>query len=985
MAIDRQAVQGLQQVQSQGASRPAFTQSVRPGRSEVVPSSGSTILRDLMNIAGGASQVASTIMNTAVEEDKVRQYDRSLQGLMPSDDATAGGRRAHMLVGLQNQTDAVTQKLQADAKVFQGTDEQWENHVIESQRVIREGVALKYPEIASDKSTGKMITNALLEQQPRVFAARAGAKLEQEQIERTNALESRVISLTEGLSGEALVGSLKQLQQDAVTMQITKPEFESMVVRMALDKAAVGDSSLIDATKGIKDGNGVSLYSRNGKLMSAEIQADRTNTSLNQVELFEKKNGAEQAMLTGELSWDEFLHVAENQNQASGGTAWSESELSSLYAKRAKAQGESATLSELVARGEGDSPLGLQDVSNKERLAYAEQLRTIGTQLADAEILSTGATGEKAEAIRGKYEQQRLMKMAKNSIQDPVAKERFESLLMMAPENLKDMKEEPEAMQTLLRTRDSLPFESRRAVLGDKEWAFTENYDRALQMGYKPGQAVAFAQNASRGEKLPSGVLKELNSMADGVVDSVASGSWMTLGDNMSDLGRDLMAQEAQQVAWAMKQAGHSNETIERQMKSYLEGQYTQTAKGFFTSGVLVKGVQSTAELGRTIGTNGTDTAAALSKFLDNNEQALLDSSGMERKDLYFDVDQKKGTFVIRAGSGRVPVTMPQALSELDGQALLRQTYDEAKKARDKLREEATSSEYGKEMQENYRNLQGSFKKDSDVTASNVGKRGIADFLMSPAFADGKDLPSNFEFGYQKNNATFYDYIAKQENNANVGFNPTAGTYEPYADAHGQSVGYGHFITPDEARNGYILVGDNKVPFTKGSSQMTVTQARALLEQDVKAHKPSTEGWSTSFDQMHPATQRGLMDLTYNLGKGGIKSAPKAEAAFKAGRMTDGFIHMLSTASEGGKRSPGLLVRRAGAYNLANENNGLPKITKVETNDDGSMRVKFSGEMSPAFVSKEIGGEIGKDGWFTVYGPKKNALVANAKSGVINV
>lgn len=166
---------------------------------------------------------------------------------------------------------------------------------------------------------------------------------------------------------------------------------------------------------------------------------------------------------------------------------------------------------------------------------------------------------------------------------------------------------------------------------------------------------------------------------------------------------------------------------------------------------------------------------------------------------------------------------------------------------------------------------------------------------------------------------------------------------------------------------------------------MTVTQARALLEQDVKAHKPSTEGWSTSFDQMHPATQRGLMDLTYNLGKGGIKNAPKAEAAFKAGRMTDGFIHMLSTASEGGKRSPGLLVRRAGAYNLANENNGLPKITKVETNDDGSMRVKFSGEMSPAFVSKEIGGEIGKDGWFTVYGPKKNALVTNAKSGVINV
>lgn len=981
---DRQAVQGLQMVQRQGRTQTAFANSKQasPG---VVRQDGSKLLEDLMSVAGGVSKVATMVMNDQVEEDKIRQYDRSLKGLMPSEDATTGGVRAHMLVNLQNRTNEVSQQLQADAKNFQGTDDEWEEHVITSQRAIREETALNYPELTGDRNTGKMITMALMEQQPKVFAARAGAKIEQAQVERTNALQSRILSLTDGQSGEQLVTSLKGLEMDARTMQISQPEYEGMVVSMAMEKAAIGDSSLIDATKHLKDANGVSLYQRNGKLMAAEISADRTQASLNQVELFEKKNGAEQALMSGDLNWDEFLKVAENHNSVTGGTAWSESELSSLYNKRAKAQAESATTAQLMARGEEDSPLGLQDISQKQRTDYAEGLRDLSTQLADQEIAATGATGEGAEAIRGKYEQQRLMKMAKNAIQDPVAKERFESLLMMAPDNLKDMKQEPEAMQTLLRTRDSLPFESRRSVLGDKEWAFTENYDRATQMGYNPGQAIAFAQNASRGEKLPQGTIKELGKMSDDVVSQVASGSWLTLGDNMSDLGKDLMSQEAQQIAWAMKQAGHSNETIEKQMKSYLEGQYTQTAKGFFTSGVLVKGVQSVSELGKSIGANGVDSAAALSQYLDNNEEALLDASGMERKDLYFDIDQKKGTFVIRAGSGRVPVTMPQSLKDIDGQALLRQTYDKAKAERDKLNEEAKKSGYGDAMKENYKNLQGSFKPGQDVTASAVGKRGITDFLMSPAFASGQDLPGNFEFGYARNNMSFYDYVAKQENNANVGFNSTAGSYEPYKDAHGESVGFGHFITPKERLNGYIEVDGNKIPFTKGNSQVTPDIARKLLVQDMKAHVPSTSDWKTPFDQLHPAVQRGIMDLSYNLGKGGIANAPKAEAAFKAGRITDGFINMLSTASEGGKRSPGLLVRRAGAYNLANESSGLPKITQVETNEDGSMRVKFSGEMSSAFVSKDIAGQIGKDGWMTVYPAKKDSLVAGARPGTISI
>ena len=371
----------------------------------------------------------------------------------------------------------------------------------------------------------------------------------------------------------------------------------------------------------------------------------------------------------------------------------------------------------------------------------------------------------------------------------------------------------------------------------------------------------------------------------------------------------------------------------------------------------------------------------ALRQYLDNNKQALLDASGgLEEGDLYFDVDAQRGLFTIRAGSGRVPVTQAMPLSEIKGQSLLKQRYDAEVKARDEGRKNFEAQQMRMWGAGGYQ-----AQPPAKTTAKTVGSRGIADFLMSPAFASGENLPANFEFGYKRNNMDFYNYVAKAENSANVGFDQVAGVYTPYKDAHGQSVGYGHFITTEEKKNGYIMIGTEKVPFTPGQSQLTPERAMRLLQQDLKSHVPSTSGWAVSFEEMHPGVQRGLMDLSYNLGKGGIQNAPKAYAAFKAGKFTDGFIEMLSTASTEGKRSTGLLVRRAEAYNLAQSGGAVPKISEVETRADGSMYVKFAGQMSEAFVNKSIYKQIGKDGWMQVYPPKQGALAPNTQIGRIKL
>ena len=984
--IERQAVQGLQQVQSTGAPRGAGTTELQMAMPQLQPSQQGNFLTDLIDAAQAGMSVGADIMNQSVEDDKVRQMDRALTGLMPSEDATVGGARAHMLVNLQNDVLAQTTQLQQDAKTFQGSDEDWEQHLVNSRNAVQARMWQQYPELQGDKGSMKVLTNAFLEQQPKVFGARQTAKIDQQIQQRSDDMNSRIIYATQGLSGDALNAALQGLQQEAVTLGLTKPQFESMVSGIAQDRAAVGDSTMVEGTKSLRDSNGVSLYQRDGKLMTAEIQANRSWAAQNQVAVFEKKDAAVQAYERGDLSREEMLRIAQNHNDMTGGTAWSDGELSSLFAKVAKASAEKAKMEDLYARGSTGSPLGLQDISKKERDDYAESLTATYQTLADKEIAANGLEGEAAERVRGKYEQARYAKLGEQLIEDPNIGQRWNALMQMAPENLKDMKVEPEALQTIMRARDSIPESSRRAVMGDDAYAFVSNYDLATRQGFTTGQAIDFAQRASRSTSLPAGTLKELTSDVQGVVSDVAGGSWLTRGDNMSDMGKDLMSQDADTIARAMKVAGNNNDTIKTHLKSYLQGQYTQLADGFFTRGVLVKGdIRGMADK---VGVNSNDLPLAMRQYITNHKEQLLDASGgMTEKDLYYDVDMKRGMFTIRAGSGRTPLTQAMPISEINGQSLLKQNYEAEKKTRDE----------SKKVWEDSQNRMGSWglspttvrpaketTMEGEPTAKAVGKMGIADFLVSPAFASGKDLPANYEFGYKQNNANFVDYVAKAENSINAGLDRSSGTYTPYKDAHGFSVGYGHFITPEEQKNGYVDIDGVKVPFIQGRSELTPDRARKLLEQDLKKNTPSTSGWAVPFDLMHPGQQRALMDYGYNLGKGGINNAPTAKAYFEKGKFTDGFLSMLSTASTEGKRSPALLVRRAEAYNQGQSGGAVPKISEVETREDGSMYVKFASEMSPAFVSKQNYGKI-QDGWYQVYPPQKNSLVPNANVGRIKL
>ncbi|KAF2282458.1 hypothetical protein GH714_043929 [Hevea brasiliensis] len=139
----------------------------------------------------------------------------------------------------------------------------------------------------------------------------------------------------------------------------------------------------------------------------------------------------------------------------------------------------------------------------------------------------------------------------------------------------------------------------------------------------------------------------------------------------------------------------------------------------------------------------------------------------------------------------------------------------------------------------------------------------------------------------------------------------------------------------------------------------------------MKAHVPSTPGWKEDFNNLPGNIRRALIDTSFNMGKGFLNNNPTANAWFKKGDYQAGFIQLLTASNENGKRSKGVLVRRASAYNMAGGGE-WPKISKVDVQEDGTMRVKFSGDKSS--INPEMRKIISDDGWLLVKRGKPGSL-----------
>ena len=957
MAIERQGVQGLQQVQATGAPRGSGTQAIQVSP-VTTDTTRSSFFGDLVNAAGSLAQVGTAIMNQAVEDDKVRQMDRAMSGLVPTDDATRGGTRAHMLVNLQNDVLSSTAQLQEQAKTFQGSDKEWEDHVVNTRNSIQQKLFTDYPELSGDKNTMKMVSASFMEQQPKVFGARVSAKLEQEAYKRQESMRSRILSVTSGLSGDQLGAALNQMKKEAGTLQLTSQQYEGLVADVALNKAAVGDTSLIEGTKHLTNESGLSLYERTGKLQQGAIEGLRVNASLNQAGLAGLKYDLEQRYTQGSLDNEGLLRETEQLNKATGGTAYGSEAIVSLMQQKQKTLGAQAKLEVAIDGIQKGKLVGLENLNNEEIGKVAAGVRKGYDDQAELLIKQQGLDpkSDEAASIRSRAGGLTAVALAKADIKDDIMVRQGKALLTLSPDHLQTMTSEGPELSAFMEKVSSMPEDTWVPVLGEDVAAMVTNYRRGLSDGRNPGQALQFAQDASKKRTFSSEENKAINKGVKSSIEAVMKGSgWVS--NDMPDYLQGQISRDADELYRTYRKAGYNDEDAEKQTVTSLQKTWQKHSNTMASSGTIIKG--NPTRLASKLKVNEGDLGLVFQSYLQQNKQQLEDpSGGLTVDDMYVDIDQERGVFRIRAGGSGMIVTDAKPISELNGADLLRK----GALMSDKEKEEADAR-----MANNYTRAMGS---------------GVN--LNTPNYPTFKQLTTESESIVAADDEKFHEYVAANENAQRAGFDNNGKVYTPFQPDDEMpdvvTVGYGHRITEQEARDGFIMVGDNPVPFKAGQSKMTEDLAKQLMVQDLQTNAPSTEGWKVSGNDIPKAAWRAIQDASYTMGGGFLSKSKTAAADFKEGRFGDGLVHLLDTVHEGGKRKNGLLMRRAMSYNMYAGSILQPKIKMVETNEDGSMRVKFDRKPTEG-LSKSILNSIDEEGWYTVVGAKSGSLHKNTKTG----
>lgn len=935
------------------------------GEINVGTSSGGSFAQGLLEAASAFNNMAPTYIGEKVEEDKVIQANRALKGLMPSEDATQGGTRANMQVKAQNGVNDMTMRLKDDASTWTGTEDEWNQHVAKSRTEFEQSLYQEYPELRNDRNTSKLVTNMFMEQQPNIQAAKMGADLEREHLDRQNTFNTRMVQLTDGQEGSNLTRSLEELRVTGKALRLTDEEMDNFIVAQGKQRAASGDTSFLMATQGIRNKDGVSLYARDPSVKAAIISGQRMQLSLDQTDMADIKYGIEQRYMSGELSDADMISETANLNSRYGGAAYSASEINSLRDTKVRAdakEGKKVNFVGKIARGD---LVSLEDYTEKEINEGAKAYHAQGDALVDAYAKNKGLNADQAEAMKAKVQSEITVNLAKAGIKDQTLVRQIGSFMTLSPDHLRDMKEEPAEMKTLLNRWESLPAEFRNSIVGDKEAAFITNYQKGLDGSMNPGQALDFAQKAGRDIKFSGEDAKDINKRGDSVANDLIKGAWYNPFDSFPKAVQQQMKDAARDDMRTYRKAGYSPEDAEAQAKMNLENNYT------YVAGTVIKGDRK--QLAQKLKLNPEDLGNQFQAYLQMNKQKFEDAAGGPKvDDMYFDIDQKRGVFQVRAGSSGIPVQGARPLSELGDYKWM----DEMRKA-----DETSKAEMGKRVAQ----AQG-FALSGPMTgggAASVGK-SIMDALFPPAGAAEQN--PTLAHGEIQQNDMFQKYLATSENQAKAGFNPQAGVFVPYdsdtGTAGADTVAYGHKLTPEERKNGFINIGGNPVPYKEGESQLTEENAQALLQQDMKAHVPSTPGWKEDFNNLPGNIRRALIDTSFNMGKGFLNNNPTANAWFKKGDYQAGFIQLLTASNENGKRSKGVLVRRASAYNMAGGGD-WPKISKVDVQEDGTMRVKFSGDKSS--INPEMRKIISDDGWLLVKRGKPGSLHERSTAGTVNI
>lgn len=623
-------------------------------------------LSDLTSAAGVAAGQASMVLQNRIEDDKVKQADRAMIGLMPSDDASLSGKRTNMLIATQDEAAEAAARLQERAKTFDGTDDEWTELVAANRRDVQQSIYERYPDLEKDPESMKAITNVFMEQQPAIAGARINTKLAMEHDDRYRNFNSMAVNQIMDKQGEDYDKTMSDLRQVGKSLQLTESEVDTAFASMALKEAKEGNTYYIEQLKGQKDKYGVSLFDKLPELQ-AGLKEGHNIKRINDRELIAShKMDIKEKYLSGKMSKQEVMDEFHNMNTMYQGTYMTVEQEVSFFATMDKAKRKQAEETGKIDISSDVAGLKFADLDpDTQQKNIQNNLEAIDTEYAIA--VGNGTLTEEEAYARARAEKTKVREWAaQRGVYDENITKRVQGISQFSLEALTDnpdaVKEIEEVAQDFLNT----PEGARGAVYKSKDFIFMNNLlaNRDSKMGW--GQALDMAQRQRDGIPLVGKERDKAEKKADSIAADIADGNSAIPWDNMPDGAKGAILRDIKGNYLSYLSAGATEDSAKELVTNYANTKFKTVSNGdFFGGETLIRGGADV--LSQTNRINAQDLGKYTSSFIDLHLEEIEDRLGhsVEPDEIMIDYDAANNTFKLQDTGSGINVGVAMDASEL--------------------------------------------------------------------------------------------------------------------------------------------------------------------------------------------------------------------------------------------------------------------------------------------------------------------------------
>lgn len=660
--------QPVPMMQSQSLQRAASTSDAFApiDRIEAPKSRSSQVLSMLNEVLPGIATGATNEIKRVLNEDKVRQENRALMNLAPTEDATKAGVKAHQAVGFRNQATEAVRQLEVQAASFEGTEEEWEDVVSSAQdRLLQQ--------LGDDGNVIDAVGSIFREGLGRVADTRFKAVQQQDQMAKyRTTISSYADAADPSFSPEQVAKNLVQVEAESDAMGMSKEAKRKALIDATIIGAKNGDLTLMNYVKANTD-----WFDQEPGLIAANKEAI-AQAELDQAgEVAIAKQGLiDQLKASPTMTFEQFAMAAAGQTTAEGKKTWSESEIRSAWNSGQKKLDSSFAIEEYLGNSlqrmqdEGVDPVGFSLDAKQQRALIKKFDEMQSKQLIDV----NNANPQDKNPVMQFVTQQRNYKakwLQENSLTDKKWVAQFKSLQSFDAESMEG-DELPSQISAVLGQMDDLQGSpgALQAHADNTSISIHSNFKKNVEAGMKPVQAyqAAFKQAMSPPVRMNGEEAKKYNKEVTKTVESEFKSGIFARMFGAPDVISDSQKREVQALVGSrakdLMAANVDQDVAVTQAMEEYKATHTQ-----LSNGTVVYGTR--AQLSQRLGVKADQVDGVLGSLAERVSEAGLSNTDTPPEDwtMVITMDDRGGLVRFKDKLGSY-VTAPITLSEVGGISL---------------------------------------------------------------------------------------------------------------------------------------------------------------------------------------------------------------------------------------------------------------------------------------------------------------------------